>query len=583
MDSFEKTAAKNIQEWLEGPYDAETKAEIRRLMKENPEELESCFYRRLSFGTGGIRALMGVGTNRLNRTTIRFAAQGVANHLKKLYPKEKNLKVIIGYDNRNLSSSFAEESASVFAGNGIKTFLFEQLRPTPLVSFGCRFLACHGAIMITASHNPPEYNGFKVYGRDGGQVLPPHDKEIIDEVEAVNGPSDVKTAPIDDPLIEKVLKKIDSAYLSHLSTLNHLEKQNKNEGKNLQIIYTNLHGTGLTLLPQALSGWGFTNISYVENQKSFDGNFPHAPKPNPEEKETLKEGIQLLLQKKADLLLATDPDADRIAVVILHQGSPVIISGNELACLLLYHIAASLKEKQQLPPNAAVVKSIVTSELFKAIASDFQLICFDVLTGFKYISELIEQWEQTKEYSFLFGAEESYGYLANTFVRDKDAISTGCLIAEMALKAKLENKTLLDLLYRLYKKYGVYQEGVFSLTFPEGKAGMRQMEEVMARLRRHPPALFGNLELLLLEDYQERTALDLVSKKNISLTLPKSDVLRFWLDDNSKIVIRPSGTEPKIKIYAGVVEKNFSDAKDQIPICKERLNALLHVVKNTLF
>jgi phosphoglucomutase/phosphomannomutase len=331
-----------------------------------------------------------------------------------------------------------------------------------------------------------------------------------------------------------------------------------------------------------LASWGFTNISYVQEQASFDGNFPHAPKPNPEEKEALQKGIRLLIEKKADLLLATDPDADRIAAVILHKGNPVILSGNEIGCCLLYHIASSLKETNRTPLHPAVIKTIVTSELFKAIAGGFQMSCFDVLTGFKYISALIEQWDQTKAYSFVFGAEESNGYLANTFVLDKDAISTGCLIAEMALKAKCDEKTLLDLLHQLYQEYGIYQEGVFSVSYPEGKEGMKQMEEVMERLRRKTPTLFGNSELLLLEDYQQSTALDLISKKTISLALPKSNVLRLWLDDNSKIVIRPSGTEPKIKIYAGVVDKNFSKAKDQIPLCKERVTALLNAVKNLL-
>ncbi len=585
LDLFDTTTRENIAAWLDGPYGEETKNEIKRLLTENPKELEDCFFQRLSFGTGGIRALMGVGTNRLNPFTIQFATQGVANYLKKIYPspKDRSLKVLIGYDNRNNSSLFATECARVLAGNGIKAFLFEELRPTPLISFGCRLLGCQGAIMITASHNPPAYNGFKVYGSDGGQVLPPYDQKIIDEVALVRSPTDVKIASFDHPLIEKILAKLDRAYLDHLFSLNHWERQNKKEGKQLKIIYTNLHGTGLTLLPQALSDWGFTSISYVEDQKSFDGNFPNARVPNPEEPEALKEGIQLLMHKKADILLATDPDADRIAAVILHQEKPIILSGNELASLLLYHICSSLKEKQQLPANGAVVKSIVTSELFNAIATGFGMNCFDVLTGFKYISQLVEQWSQTQEYTFVLGAEESYGYLAHTFARDKDAISTGCLIAEMALRAKLENKTLFDLLLQLYAEYGIYQESVFSAIYPEGKEGMKQMDKIMTALRKNPPRLFGNAELLFLEDYLESCAFDLISKKTISLSLPKSNVLRFWLDDNSKIVIRPSGTEPKIKIYVGVVEKNVFHIQEQIKMCKERTQALLQSVKSFLF
>jgi phosphomannomutase len=582
LDSFEKSTRKNLSNWLEGPYDEKTKKEILRLLSENPKEIESSFFRKLSFGTGGIRGLMGVGTNRINQYTIQFAAQGVANYLKKIYPKE-SLKVIVGFDNRNNSSLFAQESARVFAANGIKAFLFEHLRPTPLISFGCRFLGCHAAVMITASHNPPEYNGFKVYGKEGGQVLPPHDLGIIHEAEKIETPSDVLIAPLTHPLIEKVSLQIDQAYLSQLNSLNSFEKENKKEGNHLQIIYTNLHGTGLTLLPKALENWGFTHLSFVEEQMSFDGNFPHAKKPNPEEKEALEQGLDLMVQKKADLLLATDPDADRIAVALLHLGKPVVLSGNDLACLLLHHLASTLKEKKKTIKNPAVVKSIVTSELFKSIANHFQMTCFDVLTGFKYIAELIEKWEKSQEYTFVFGAEESYGYLAETFVRDKDAISTGCLIAEMALKAKKEKKTLLDLLYQLYRDHGIYQEEVFSLHFPSGKQGEEQMQSILQQLRKNPPTQLCNSDLLLLEDYQNQSALDISSKKTLPLFLPKSNVLRLWLDDNSKIVIRPSGTESKIKIYVGVVERNFSHLERSILLCKERAKALVSAIKKQLF
>ncbi|MBM3183831.1 MAG: phospho-sugar mutase [Chlamydiae bacterium] len=561
-EQLSSNVQKRIQDWLDGPFDEETKSEIKRFLKENPKELSSAFFKDLSFGTGGMRGIMGIGTNRINVYTIRKATQGLANYLKK-EPPSSDLKVFIGFDVRHHSKEFAEETAKVLAGNGIGAILSQEICPTPLVSFACRHLQCSAAIMITASHNPPEYNGYKVYWSDGAQIVPPHDVGIVEEVNQVK---EIHLASSDSSKIQRMGKEIDKAYLKELKKLIFRPDVSR---KSLTLLYSNLHGTGIRLIGDALKTWGFSSLLWVEAQKSPDADFKNARTPNPEEDEALELGAKQLLETKTDLLLATDPDADRVGVVVRTKEKTIRLTGNQIACLCLHHICISLKKKEEFPPNAGFIKTIVTTELFKAIASDFGGTSIDVLTGFKYIAEMIRQWENSfNGLQFLFGAEESLGYLFGTFVRDKDGISASCLIAEMAATLKAEKKTLVDGLCDLYRKYGVYRDALTSLSFSDTPVGMKQTQDLMERLRKNPHTKIGNISVSSSEDFSQGI-----------LSLPKSDVLRFWLSDGSKLVIRPSGTEPKIKIYGEVFEKPSSDLEKTIADCDERLKILLQTFK----
>lgn len=560
---FGKETQKRIDDWLSGAIDKATKDEIKRLLKDEPKTLIDAFSTNLSFGTGGVRAVMGVGTNRLNQYTIAAAMQGLSNFLKQ---SKANPSILIGYDGRNNSRLFAEKSAEVLAGNGIKVFIFKELRPTPLVSFGCRFQKCDAAVMITASHNPPKYNGFKIYEADGGQLTAPLDQQVINEMQKIEG-FNVKTAPLNHPLINWVQDEIDQAYLQEVNTIaNYPEKTKKNASK-IKIAYTNLHGTGITLTPKVLNNFGFTNVEFVEKQLPIDGNFTNAPSPNPEDNSALFLGIELMLSKNCDLLIATDPDADRVGVVVNHRGKAVHLTGNEVACLLVYHICEAVKD-----PKGACIKSIVTSELFKEIVNSFNMHSLDVLTGFKYIAEKIKEWEKSKEFNFIFGAEESCGYLRGTFVRDKDGISASALICEMALKMKEEGKTLIDFLHSLYSKYGVFRESLLSISLPEGIEGMNKMKSLMGNLRSNPPKIIANQTVEIFDDYSVPNTI----KRS---PLPKADMLVFYFTDQSKLVVRPSGTEPKIKIYAGIKEKNFSSIDEGIMNADKKIKELLDAMK----
>jgi phosphomannomutase len=548
-----------IQSWLDGPYDQKTKEEIRHLLATNPQSLSDAFFKDLSFGTGGMRGILGVGTNRINIYTIRMATQGLAQYLLK-QPGDSHT-VFIGYDVRHHSREFAEETAKVFSGNGIRVLLASDICPTPLVSFACRYYRCSAAVMITASHNPPQYNGYKVYWSDGAQVVPPHDLEIMAEVQTIKSPDQVRLGSI----YEEVGTEIDEAYLAELQKLQMLPESSD---ASLHIIYTNLHGTGIRLLPKALQKWGYQRLNLVEKQCSLDPDFTYAPSPNPEEEKALKLGMEQLKEEKADLLIATDPDADRIGVAIPQTR----FTGNQIACLCLHHICKTLHEKGEFPENAAFIKTIVTTELFKQIAEGYGAKCIDVLTGFKYIAEMIGIWEKAFDgYQYLFGAEESYGYLFGTFVRDKDAISSACLIAEMAAAAKEEGHTLLDQLHQIYRDYGIHRETLAQLTFLDSQAGMEEMNALMKQLRQSPPLQIGGVPVACVEDYLHGQD-----------PLPPSDVVRFWLGDGSKLVIRPSGTEPKVKIYVEVVQKAEQDLAKGIKDCDERLKKLTESFKQEL-
>lgn len=585
---IDEQTQKNIESWLQGDYSMEAKNEIRRLQKENPEELIDAFYTTLSFGTGGLRGIMGIGTNRMNSYTVRAATQGLANYI--LQQKRKENSVVIGYDNRNHSREFAEEAANVLAANRIKVFLYRALRPVALVSFGVLYKKATAGIMITASHNPPKYNGYKVYWDYGGQILPPHDQGIIEEVSKITSNQQVKTQSFPHPLIQEVDGEIDAAYLDAIRKWQLHPGDNQTHGKELSIVYTSLHGAGITMVPPALHDWGFTNLTIVKEQENPDGNFPTVKSPNPEEHETLKIGIETLKNVKGDLLLATDPDTDRLGVVVMHGGKPFFFNGNELACILLEHICRGLQASDSLPAKPMFIKTIVTTELFRKIAEHHGGTCLDVLTGFKYIGEKIAAWEEesrahVSHHHYIFGGEESYGYLLGTHVRDKDAIISSAAISECAVQLKREGRTLVDFLYEIYGKYGVFREKLLSLTF-EGKEGSEKMKQMMENLRKNPPQTLAGTAVVIMEDYLSHVKLHMKTQNKETLVLPKSDVLRFWLSDGTKIVIRPSGTEPKIKIYCAVQERHHHvdrrDLEKALAGCDRKLDEMLVLLKKML-
>lgn len=538
-------AQKNVQAWLEGPFDMDTKRAIIEMGRTDPEGLENAFYSYLSFGTGGMRGLMGIGPNRMNIYTVRQTTKGLANYLK-LQSGAKMLRVAIGFDSRHNSQLFALEAARVLAASSIEAFLFKDLRPTPMVSFACRFLHCNAAIMITASHNPPEYNGYKVYWADGGQVLPPHDTGIMKEVEEVRRGGIIPVSPEQDPYIHILGKEIDEAYLAEL---HQLELWPETDKSSLKVVYSSLHGTGGTIVPQALHQIGITNLSLVKQQMVPDGAFPTTKYPNPEAEEALRLGIDMMMSTNSDLFLATDPDADRLGVVVNHNGTQHILTGNQISSIATEWIFKRLSERGVLPSNGAVVKTIVTTPLVRKIAERWGGKCYEVLTGFKYIAQKMNEWENNPEQArFIFGCEESYGYLYGTHARDKDGVVCSCVMSEIAWHLKTEGKTLVDALHELWEKYGYFDESLLTCAFGETKAGRDRMAGVMSDLRAHPPQTFNGSSTIAFEDLlTHQFQGDPIHR--IGEDLPKADVLFFTLQDESKVIIRPSGTEPKIKVY----------------------------------
>lgn len=577
MYNFDETTNKNIQEWLSEDSNNDSAVQIKELINTNPTELIDAFYKRLEFGTGGLRALMGFGTNRINEYTIRAATQGFANYILK-QKKEKN-SIIIGYDTRTNSSKLAFEVAKVLAANGIQVYVFRNPVPTPLVSFGCRYKKCSGAIIITASHNPPQYNGYKVYWKDGAQVLPPHDTGIINEVNQIEGNSSIKTLKTStDPLITLLGNEVFDAYIKLLKEEQYYFESNQQYGSDLSIIYTSLHGTGTHFVPEGFKCWGFNNFKFVTKQCTPDGTFPTINYPNPENPEVMELGNKILLEEKADILLATDPDCDRIGVSVNHHNTPVFLTGNQIACLCTEHICSALATQQRMPKNAAFIKTVVTTEMFSLIAKNYGAQCFDTLTGFKYIAELIEKWTTSKEnsFTFIFGAEESHGYLLGDFVRDKDGISACALISEIALQAKLKGKTLIDLLDEIYRKYGFFYEKVKSIQFSEGKEGHETMNNFMASIRKNLPKKIDGIMVEVLEDYRSSVRKNLINGKESIIELPKTNLLCFWLEKGIKLMIRPSGTEPKIKIYCEVtLECNNESMEELSTKCEKTSEGLI--------
>lgn len=533
-----------VNTWLKGNYDTATKEAIRHMQ---PDELADAFYRNLEFGTGGLRGIMGVGTNRVNKYTIGMATQGFANYLKKTYP-DTEIKVSIGHDSRNNSRFFAETTAHVFAANGIKVFLFEALRPTPELSFSIRHLGCQAGVVCTASHNPREYNGYKAYWNDGGQLVPPHDKNVIKEVEAITS--------VDEVLWEGGASNItllgaemDKAYLDMVKELS-VYPDIIAAQHDLKIVYTPIHGTGITLVPDVLKAFGFTNVTVVEEQSVPDGNFPTVIYPNPEESETMSIGLQKALELDADILLGTDPDADRVGIGVKnHKGEWVLMNGNQTAVLAFAYMMEARKTKGIARPNDMVITTIVTSEMINEVAKQNNVACYNVLTGFKWIAELIKEKEGKENY--VIGGEESFGLMIGDKIRDKDAVSAVALMCEMAAYEKAKGRTLFDKMIELYMQYGFYYENLISIT-KKGMNGQKEIAAMMETYRNQPPVTIDDSKVISLLDYELQKGKNLLTGEEWKIHLPKSNVLQFITEDGSKISARPSGTEPKIKFYFSV-------------------------------
>ena len=536
-----------VNVWTSGNYDQATKDAISALQANNEDELADAFYRNLEFGTGGLRGVMGVGTNRINMYTIGMATQGFANYLKKTYG-DAEIKVAIAHDSRNNSRFFAETTAHVFAANGIKVFLFEALRPTPELSFAIRHLGCNAGVVCTASHNPKEYNGYKAYWNDGGQLVPPHDKNVIKEVEAVSGIDEVKWSG-GDANISILGKDMDNAYINMVKGLSVYPDVIARQ-KDLKIVYTPIHGTGITLVPEVLKAFGFNNVTIVEEQATPDGNFPTVAYPNPEESATMGIGLKLAKELDADILLGTDPDADRVAIGVKnHHGEWVLMNGNQTAVLACNYMMEARKAKGIAQPNDMVITTIVTTQMINDLAAGYGVACYNVLTGFKWIAELIKA--KTGQENYIIGGEESFGLMIGDQVRDKDAISAVALMCEMAAYAKDQGLTLFDKMIELYQQYGFYYETLISIT-KKGMNGQKEIADMMNGYRNNPPATIDGSKVVQLLDYELQQGSNPATGETWPINLPKSNVLQFITEDGSKISARPSGTEPKIKFYFSV-------------------------------
>lgn len=533
-----------VNAWLEGDYDIETKKTIETLIKEDPRELYESFYKNLAFGTGGLRGIMGVGTNRMNKYTVGAATQGFANYLKKSFPKQK-IKVAIAYDSRINSPYFADITADVFSANKIQVYLYKELRPTPVLSFAVRELGCQAGVMITASHNPKEYNGYKAYWSDGAQLLAPHDEQVINHVNKIKTLDQVHWTRNPD-YVEMIGEEIDQKYLDQVKALS-FNMESIKKRKKFKIVYTPLHGTGITMVPQAWENIGFRHVILVEEQKKPDGNFPTVTSPNPEDREAMQMALHKAEKVNADIVLATDPDTDRLAVGIRKEkGEYYLLDGNETAILLTHYILEQMQKREMLNENMYIVKTIVTSELIPLLAKDYNVGCDDVLTGFKYIAQIIREREGKQK--FICGGEESYGFLVGDYVRDKDAVSACCMVAEMAAQAVTEKTTLYKKLLKIYKEYGLYRDKLLSLT-KKGKEGLDEIKKMMTQYRTNPPTEINKSKVVMIKDYLNQKSTDLRTGKVYPIDQPISDVIQFFTEDDTKITIRPSGTEPKIKFY----------------------------------
>lgn len=559
---IDKNAKKNISKWLRGRYDAESKTLINELIaKADVNLLTDSFYKSLEFGTGGMRGEIGVGSNRMNKYTVGAATQGLANYLNKVYPNEP-IKVAIAYDSRNFSVEFAQISADILSANGITVYLYQELRPTPQLSFTVRELGCQSGIVITASHNPREYNGYKVYWNDGSQVVAPHDKNIVNEVNDIDNVKKIKFRGV-KKRIKKIGAALDNKYLKAVKSIAVAPRIIKKQS-DLKIVFSPIHGTGITMVPRALAQLGFTNVTVVEEQATPDGNFPTVVYPNPEEKEAMTLALNKAKEINADLVIATDPDADRVGMGVKNpKGEWQLLNGNQAASLIIYYLLKAWKSAGKLKGKEYVCKTIVTTDLIDAMAAKAGVTCFNTLTGFKYIAQVIRELEG--QASFIGGGEESYGYLIGDKVRDKDAIASCAIIAELTAYAKHKGKSLFDFLADMYMQFGFYYEGLISVT-KKGKSGSEDIQKMMTDFRNNPPKSIAGSKVLRMDDYAMLKSTDLNTGKvsdipSGKLGIETSNVIQFFTADGTKFTCRPSGTEPKIKFYIGVKEKLASQDK----------------------
>jgi len=549
-DVLLKQVMEKAQRWLDGNYDEETKKEVRRMMSaEDKTELIEAFYKDLEFGTGGLRGIMGAGSNRMNIYTVGAATQGLSNYLKLQFPEIPQISVVIGYDCRNNSRRFAEVSANIFSANGIKVYLFDDLRPTPETSFAIRYLGCQSGIIITASHNPKEYNGYKAYWSDGAQLVPPHDENVIAEVNKITNIDDIKFTGNPD-LIQIIGEEIDKAFIEAVKTIS-LSPEAIRRHKDLKIVYTPLHGTGIKLIPRALKEYGFENIIHISEQDVVSGDFPTVISPNPEEPAAMEMAVKKAREVDADIAMASDPDADRVGIAIKNNKNEwILVNGNQTAILFIYYLIHRKKELGKLTGKDYVVKTIVTTEVIKNIAEKNGIECFDCYTGFKWIASVIRENEGKKNY--IGGGEESYGFLPADFVRDKDAVSCCALMAEITAWAKDNGKTLFELLQDIYIEYGYSKEKGISIV-KKGKTGADEIEQMMMNFRNHPPKEIAGSKVIIIKDFQILKMKNIITGEETDLKMPAtSNVLQYFTEDDTKISIRPSGTEPKIKFYIEV-------------------------------
>jgi phosphoglucomutase len=561
-----------VATWLTGNYDDATKEAVSALQKSHPDELAESFYKNLEFGTGGLRGIMGVGTNRINKYTIGMATQGFANYLSKTYPGEK-IAVAIAHDSRNNARFFAETTAQVFAANGFTVYLFEDLRPTPELSFAIRHLNCKAGVVCTASHNPKEYNGYKAYWNDGGQLVPPHDTNVITEVELIQSVDDVKWSG-GEANIQLLGKETDDAYIKMVKSLS-VYPEVIAQQNDLKIVYTPIHGTGIKLVPQVLAEFGFTNVHIVEEQSIPDGNFPTVKYPNPEESETMSIGLVKAKALDADILLGTDPDADRVGVGVKnHKGEWVLMNGNQTAVLAFAYMMEARRAKGIAKPNDMVITTIVTTEMINEVAKQNEVACYNVLTGFKWIAELVKEKEGKEKY--IIGGEESFGLMIGDEIRDKDAVSAVALLCEMAAYEKSKGKTLFDKMIELYIQYGFYYEQLISIT-KKGMNGQQEIAKMMEGYRVNPPATINGSKVATLLDYELQVGINLLTGETWKINLPKSNVLQFITADGSKISARPSGTEPKIKFYFSVHTslKNRAEFDEKYQILQNKIIGII--------
>lgn len=557
MNALDSAVQAKVDQWLNGNYDEDTKAEIRQnLDGEKFDELTDAFYKDLEFGTGGLRGIMGVGSNRVNKYTFGMATQGLSNFLKKQYP-DQQIKVVIAHDCRNNSDVLSNIVADVFSANGIHVYFFDALRPTPELSYAIRELGCQSGVMLTASHNPKEYNGYKAYGADGGQLVAPHDKMVMEEVQKISSVDEIQFER-NEELVEIIGNEIDEKYLDELVSLSISGDAIKNQ-KDMKIVFSPIHGTSRKLVPDALERFGFENVILVEEQMSADGNFPTVVYPNPEEKEALDMALQKAKDVDADLVMATDPDADRVGIAVKDMdGDFVLLNGNQTGSLIINYMLNAWDNAGKIKGNEYIVKTIVTSYIIDRIAEAKGVECFNTLTGFKYIGELMTKLEGKKQ--FIAGGEESYGYLIGEHVRDKDAVISCAIIAEMAAFYKDQGSSLYEALLDMYVEHGLFRENLASV-YKEGKSGAEEIQKMMMNFRANPPKKLAGSQVVIVKDYQTSKEKNMATGEVMNIDLPKSNVLQFITEDGSIVSVRPSGTEPKIKFYCSV-NTNLMGAED---------------------